>query len=326
MLLLLAVAVWILLVVAMTMKLRDSHLSDYELQRRGEHEALRARALRPQLDSLRMIISTFLSVILVTILVSGFGWLNGVLIATAALLVAPLGRRLSLLCKLGDTLLSKYQSEVLGVVEKIKPMLSWLRDRDVALGEPRVYSKDELRSLVERSHIYDKEEMLRFLASLKFSSQFVRDVMTPRSMIETADLHDGLGPLVLDSLHKTGHSRFPVIDKDIDHVVGMLYLRELIDLKSHHPSVKNAMDPKVYYIHQDQSLDHALHGFLRTHHHLFIVVNEYRETVGVIGLEDVIEALLGHTIIDEFDQFDDLRAVAASNPRANNQPKGKKDI
>jgi CBS domain containing-hemolysin-like protein len=46
----------------------------------------------------------------------------------------------------------------------------------------------------------------------------------------------------------------------------------------------------------------------------------------VLALEDVIEAVLGKHIVDEFDQFEDLRAVAASNPRKNNLPKRKTDV
>jgi CBS domain containing-hemolysin-like protein len=81
------------------------------------------------------------------------------------------------------------------------------------------------------------------------------------------------------------------------------------------------MQPRVFYIRENHSLEHALHGFLRTRHHLFIVVNEYRETVGLLSLEDVIEALLGRSIVDEFDEYDNLRKVAEGNPKGNNQPK-----
>lgn len=79
------------------------------------------------------------------------------------------------------------------------------------------------------------------------------------------------------------------------------------------------MDKKVFYIHQDQSLQQALAAFLRTRHHLFVVINEYRETVGLLSLEDVIEALLGRKINDEFDVYDDLRKVAEVNPQKNNK-------
>jgi CBS domain containing-hemolysin-like protein len=81
------------------------------------------------------------------------------------------------------------------------------------------------------------------------------------------------------------------------------------------------MEKKVYYINQDQTLDHALAAFLKTRHHLFVVVNGYRETSGILTLEDVIETLLGREIVDEFDLYDDLRAVAAQTASENNNTK-----
>ena len=70
------------------------------------------------------------------------------------------------------------------------------------------------------------------------------------------------------------------------------------------------MEVGVNYIHEDQTLNHALSAFLRTHHHLFIVINKSRETVGLLTLNDVIQQMIGRKIIDEFDSHDNLVAVA----------------
>ena len=111
-------------------------------------------------------------------------------------------------------------------------------------------------------------------------------------------------------------------------VVGLLYIQDLLTLDSGKRSgtAEKTMSPRVFYIREDQTLDHALAAFLRTHHHLFIVINEFRETVGIVSLEDVIEALLGRKIIDEFDTHEDLRTVAARNPRKNNHPQKREDV
>lgn len=161
---------------------------------------------------------------------------------------------------------------------------------------------------------------------LEFGDKKVRDVMTPKSMVDALKENETLGPVVLDRLHKSGHSRFPVHEGDVDHMVGMLYLRDLVPLKKNLKYARDAMHKQVYYIREDQDLEHALAAFLKTHHHLFVVVNGYRETVGLLSLEDVIEALLGRKIIDEFDQHHDLRVVAERNPRGNNVPANRKDV
>ena len=71
------------------------------------------------------------------------------------------------------------------------------------------------------------------------------------------------------------------------------------------------MKKAVYYVNEEKQLDHALQAFLKTKHHLFIVVNGFEEIVGILTIEDVLEEVLGKEIVDEFDQYEDLRAVAA---------------
>ena len=56
------------------------------------------------------------------------------------------------------------------------------------------------------------------------------------------------------------------------------------------------------------------------------MVNEYRETVGLLTLEDTLEALLGRKIVDEFDAHEDLRVVAERNPRRNNHPPKQRNV
>ena len=111
-------------------------------------------------------------------------------------------------------------------------------------------------------------------------------------------------------------------------VVGMLYIQDLLTINRSSTSkrARTVMEKKVYYIREDQTLQHALAAFLRVRHHLFIVVNEFRETVGIVSLEDVIERMLGHKIIDEFDAHEDLRRVAQRNPRHNNRTKHARDV
>jgi CBS domain containing-hemolysin-like protein len=64
------------------------------------------------------------------------------------------------------------------------------------------------------------------------------------------------------------------------------------------------------FIKESQTLREALAGFLKTQHHLFVVVNDFEEISGVISLEDVMEQILGEKIIDETDKHEDLRAEA----------------
>jgi CBS domain containing-hemolysin-like protein len=128
-------------------------------------------------------------------------------------------------------------------------------------------------------------------------------------------VEDEVGPLFMDELHKSGHSRFPVYDPEKDDaIVGILYLRDLIGSKKS-GSVKALMSPQVYFVHEELDLNHALNGFIKTHHHLFIVINNFEEFVGILTIEDVLEQVLGRQIVDEFDAYENLREVALLRAR-----------
>jgi len=323
---------WLIIVVLHAIDFRSTALSPFELKRRadsGDEDAKRANErelVLPRLETLRRIIEAVCLVLATALTIVVFGWVLGTIIASVLSLMIGTIARVDMVMKVADKLYGGRENGLIGLASSAR-WLDWFRGYARAGQDVAATSKEELQHIIERSHgVLSHDEQLRFQASLSLDSRSVQDVMTPVSVVEVADVHDTLGPLVLDGLHNTGHSRFPVIDGDIHHIVGILYLRDIINLKSTKATVREAMDARVYYIHEAQSLEHALHGFLRTHHHLFVVVNDYRETVGVLTLEDVIETLLGKKIVDEFDKYEDLRAVAESNPRKNNVPKGKTDV
>jgi CBS domain containing-hemolysin-like protein len=115
----------------------------------------------------------------------------------------------------------------------------------------------------------------------------------------------------MSELHDSGFSRFPVLEAKGGAVVGTLYLRDLVGIETN-CKVKDIMDKRVYYANEAAPLYRVFQAFLSTQHHLFVVVNEFEEMAGIITIEDVLEQILGKPIIDEFDKYDDLRAVAHS--------------
>ena len=326
------IVLWLAIFIVHAIQLSGTRLSPFELKRRaesgdGDAQKLDERErLLPRLQTLRRIVEAVLLVLAIALTISVFGWLLGAVIASILSLLIGTVARLKPVVSLAKRFYEPREQPLLDVVGGW-PWLDWFREAIQEGRDTAATSKAELSYIIERSAaVLSRDELLRVQAGLALDTHSVEDVMTPVSVVDVIDMHESLGPLVLDSLHKTGHSRFPVVDKDVHHVVGILYLHDIINLKSAKSTVKEAMDPRVHYIHEKQSLERALHGFLKTHRHLFVVVNDYRETVGVVTLEDVLETLLGKKIVDEFDQYDDLRAVAESNPRKNNLPKGKTDI
>lgn len=181
----------------------------------------------------------------------------------------------------------------------------------------QMFTKEELLNSLDRTQGTNhtdmtKDELKMLRGVVGYAQKKVRDSMTPRRMVRIVGLEDEVGPLLMDELHRSGHSRFPVVsDGEHKEFVGTLYLRDLVGQKSL-KKVCDIMNADVRYIHEEEALEYALRAFLKLRHHLFIVVNSFEEFVGVLSIEDVLEEIIGAEIVDEFDAHDDLRAVAAS--------------
>ena len=326
----------VLLIVLGVQPKTSSH-SQFELRRRsslGDEKAkilLRQREFLRDIISLQRAVASLCLVILSVISVYLFNWAAGLFLSIIIALEIGAVARIGLWQKYSQQLYEKYEPLILTTIERHQVILSLIRSVSPVVGDSRVIeSKEELLEMVAQSSgaISSSEKKL-ITNGLKFNDMKVEEIMTPRSMIESVPMNELLGPLVLDDLHKKGYSRFPVIDGDIDHVVGMLRIQDLltIDRKAKSHRAETVMSKDVYYIRENQTLQHALAAFLKTQHHLFIVVNEFRETVGLLSLEDVIEALLGQKIIDEYDVYGDIRKAATANPQKNNLPtKTRRDV
>lgn len=212
--------------------------------------------------------------------------------------------------------LSPYISLYLKLMSPLGRPIGQLLDRTVGKDVPDIYSTDELIKILEEHEQsedsdIEADEIAIVRNAINFGDKLVRDVMTPKTVVTAIDQDEILSTGVLKELHESGHSRFPVYEENLDSVVGMLYLRDLVDTNKHSKTVKQAMSRNVYFVNDSQALDHALNGFIRTKNHLFIVINEFKEMTGIITIEDIIEEIMGREIVDEFDKFDDMREVAS---------------
>ena len=327
---------FILLISIASIQPANSKISIFELKRRaasGDSSAeriLNREQMRDDIISLQRVLSALLMVLSVILCVVTFGWLWGILVALFIALEYGAIARIKLVKLWPQKLYDQFETKIFKFVNKVPFLFKLLRSVPVSDNSNnwQISSREELQYLVdESSNVLTPDEKKLIVYSLSFKDKLVNTIMTPRSMIDSIKNTEFLGPLTLDELHKTGHSRLPVISGDIDHIIGILNLKNLLALDvKHSVTAEKAMEPKVYYIREDQTLQHALAAFLKTHHQLFVVVNEFRETVGLLSLEDVIEALIGQKIVDEFDAHDDLRAVALRNPRLNNHPEKREDV
>jgi CBS domain containing-hemolysin-like protein len=202
------------------------------------------------------------------------------------------------------------------VLSKFSKFISGFRPVTIHTG---LYDKDDLLELINvqnnqvDNRIPESDLKITF-GSLTFGDKLVRDIMTPRRAVKLVAASDTIGPLLMDELHKTGYSRFPVVKAPTKEanpeIVGTLYFKEIMAHQAG-GKVGDVMKKGVSFIKENQTLREALNEFLKSQNHLLIVANDFNEIAGVISLEDVMEQILGQKIVDESNQPQDPRADAA---------------
>jgi len=129
------------------------------------------------------------------------------------------------------------------------------------------------------------------------------------------NVNEPIGPILLEELHKTGHSRFPVYEDKQDNIVGTLYIGDLLSKAKEDGKLKDVVKHDTKYVHEDYRLGEVLKAFSTTKQHLFVVVNSFEEFVGIVTIGDILSQLLGVSLTDDFDDYENLRAVAASRAK-----------
>ena len=158
-----------------------------------------------------------------------------------------------------------------------------------------------LHSAFERN-LLDADALSITEGALAASEISVREVMVPRARMEVIDIDDPLDR-VITLVNRTGHSRFPVIDGNLDNVIGLLLAKDFLRLQSENRfSLRDWLRPAVF-IPESKRLNVLLREFRVSHNHMAVVIDEYAGVSGLITIEDVLEQIVGD-IEDEYD-FDE---------------------
>lgn len=193
---------------------------------------------------------------------------------------------------------------------------------DKALGEemPTIYSRHELIELIEdheeskESDLEDDEKKI-IRGALLYGNKIVNDILTPRIEIFALKNMDVFSPKMIKKIYESGHSRIPVYEDSLDNIEGILYAKDLMNNSLQNKKIKDIARKDVLFVDGHKHLDELLKAFKETKHHLFIVLNKYGETSGIVTIEDVLEEIIGEEIVDEFDKVEDLQEEAKRKMR-----------
>ena len=166
-------------------------------------------------------------------------------------------------------------------------------------------SEEELKAMahagVKQGTIeYDEKVMIERLFAL--NDLMARDIMTNKSKIVSIPERLSVEEAA-DLIADTNHTRFPVVHKNLDHIIGFVHSRDVLIALQHNKEkakIENIIHP-ILRVDKKKRLDHLLKEFQRENIHMAVVEDNKGNTLGVITLEDVLEELVGE-ITDEHDE------------------------
>ncbi|MDX1615190.1 MAG: hemolysin family protein [Candidatus Promineifilaceae bacterium] len=173
-----------------------------------------------------------------------------------------------------------------------------------AQGHARLHSPEELRLIVSESAesgmlLEEEEEIIRNI--FEFSDRQVGQVMTARTRVQAIALELPVSEL-LELVTSSRHSRFPVYEGDLDHVIGILHLKDLVEqqLRQGEPLDLRYILRPAPAVPEDHSVERLLAAFKRQRIHMAVVLDEFGGLAGIVTLEDLVEEIVGE-VRDEFD-------------------------
>lgn len=147
------------------------------------------------------------------------------------------------------------------------------------------------------------EKMLQNVMELR--KRVAQDILLPRNQIQFIDLDDDL-PMNIALTRRTGHTRFPLCEGDLDHCIGLIHIKDIFRSSRIDEQIDlRAIRREILRFPADEPLENVLQRFLRQKSHFALVTDEFGGTVGAITLEDILEELVGE-IQDEFDREEAL--------------------
>ncbi len=201
---------------------------------------------------------------------------------------------------------------------RIASPLVWLVDRSTAgvlrllgirgeTGGHGIHNVQELKDVVNESRqggVIEPGEQQMLVRALEFSDRFVREAMIPRTDIVAVEKDGTLGEL-LRVFSRERHSRFPVYDDDLDHIVGVLTMKEVLPVVIDDPSAVNrtlgdlnVIQPALV-VPESRRIGDLFNQMRRDRQHMAIVIDEYGGTAGLVTTEALAEEVVGR-LTDEW--------------------------
>lgn len=249
-----------------------------------------------------------IALLLVTLIVSVVSIVLGELIPKGFALANP--DRIALAVSGPVTLFAKIVSPLVAVLVLLTKVIS----KPFGIDPTRTpeLSAAEIRLIVEQGSqqgVLEAEEEQMISAVMSLSDSKLHEVMVPRIDIAAIDQEASFDDAVTLVLTE-GHSRTPLYKESVDHIVGILYAKDLLRIIAAggpRPRLRDIMRPALF-VPESQAVDDLLNELQRRRVHMAIVLDEYGGTAGLVTIEDLLEEIVGE-IQDEFDEEEPMKVI-----------------
>lgn len=171
-------------------------------------------------------------------------------------------------------------------------------------------SEEEVKYLISEGAergVFDDTEKEFIHSVFDFADTSVREVLTPRTEIHALDVETPTTE-ALHEMVESGFSRMPVYEEDLDHILGIVHIKELLRAREHSQAelLRNFLHP-AHFVPDSMQISHLLSELQVRRAHMAVVVNEFGTVIGIATIEDIMEEIVGE-IRDEYD-VDEEQAV-----------------
>ncbi|HHB94812.1 MAG TPA: DUF21 domain-containing protein [Campylobacterales bacterium] len=175
-------------------------------------------------------------------------------------------------------------------------------------------TKDELLEsmlMSEDEGIIDEKESDYIENVLKLDEVKVQDILTPRSVVFALEEHLSIKEVLETQEEIFNFSRIPIYNETIDNVTGIILTKHLFkEALRDNLATLSSIKKDIFSINENIPVSKALDLFISKKEHMFLVIDGYDQTEGIVTLEDCVETILGIEIVDESDKTDDMRELA----------------
>jgi len=146
---------------------------------------------------------------------------------------------------------------------------------------------------------HDEKEMIYSI--FRLDDTLAREVMVPRIDVQALEESTSI-PDATELMLKTGYSRAPMFNENIDNVTGLIYVKDLLEAWSagNYERPIEELKREAFFVPEAKRVDDLLDEMQASRFHLAIVVDEYGGTAGLVTIEDIVEEIVGE-IRDEYD-------------------------